>query len=391
MKKPFASKRINWSGIFIVVALLVAIASMVYTSKVANQLKADEQKNIDLWARTYNDMMNVTAEQEFCDFTLHSIIMQNTHIPMIVTDDHYRIIDAINYEQDFYDDPEFFEADLAQLRLNTEPLVVKDANFTNYIFYKQSTLITNLEWFPYIQLGILAILLTFAFLIFGFNRKAEQERVWVGMAKETAHQLGTPITSLIGWLENIKLMYNEDSDLLEIAHEMNIDVEHLQVVAERFSKIGTIPELKPNDIYKNLDRHLNYVKLRASRKITFDFPDVTQEMPILVNINPLLFDWVIENLLKNALDAMGGKGIISARVSRENTWINIDIQDSGKGIPKKNQKTIFQPGFSTKQRGWGLGLSLCKRIVENYHHGKIFVLHSDPEQGTTFRIQLPNE
>ncbi len=391
MKKPFASKQINWSGIFIVVALLVAIASMVYTSKVANQLKADEQKNIDLWARTYNDMMNVTAEQEFCDFTLHSIIMQNTHIPMIVTDDHYRIIDAINYKQDFYDDPEFFEADLVQLRLNTEPLVVKDANFTNYIFYKQSTLITNLEWFPYIQLGILAILLTFAFLIFGFNRKAEQERVWVGMAKETAHQLGTPITSLIGWLENIKLMYAEDSDLLEMTHEMNIDVEHLQVVAERFSKIGTTPELKPNDIYKNLDKHLNYVKQRASRKITFDFPDVTQETPILVNINPLLFDWVIENLLKNALDAMGGKGIISARVSREHTWINIDIQDSGKGIPKKNQKTVFQPGFSTKQRGWGLGLSLCKRIVENYHHGKIFVLHSDPEQGTTFRIQLPNE
>ena len=227
-----------------------------------------------------------------------------------------------------------------------------------------------------------------SYFTFSFNRQAEQERVWVGMAKETAHQLGTPITSLMGWIENIKLMYPDDENLTMIAEEMNTDIELLKLVADRFSKIGTTPDLEPFDIFKNLEKHLNYVRQRASRKITFAFPPL-QPTPLMVNINPLLFDWVIENLLKNALDAMEGKGNISAMVSQDESSIYIDIQDSGKGIPKKNFKTVFQPGYSTKKRGWGLGLSLCKRIVEKYHNGKIFVLSSVEGEGTTFRIQLP--
>jgi signal transduction histidine kinase len=392
MRKPFISKQVNWSGIFIVVALLVAGASMFYTSYVANELKEDEQKNIALWARTYTDMLNITPEEdEYCDFTLHSIVMSNnTHTPMIVTDENYRIIDALNYTKELNQENQpFFDKDLVYLKNNTTPIVIEDENYTNYLYYKQSTLITNLEWFPYIQLGLLAILLLFAFLIFRYNREAEQERVWVGMAKETAHQLGTPITSLIGWIENIKLMYGEDSDLVMIANEMKIDVEHLTLVADRFSKIGAVPELKPINAYENLEKHYQYVKQRASRKITFDFPDSKNQSNTLINISPLLFDWVIENLLKNALDAMEGKGEIRAAISTTDKWVYIDIKDSGKGIPRKNFKTVFQPGFSTKQRGWGLGLSLCKRIVEKYHFGKIFVLSSAPNEGTTFRIQMP--
>lgn len=392
MKKTFIAKPINWSALFIIVALLVAAASMIYTGYVANQLKEDEQKNIALWASTYTDMLSITPqEDEYCDFTLHSIIMSNnTHTPMIVTDEQYRIIDAINYGRDLTKENQpFFEQELSYLKTNITPIVIDDANYTNYLFYKQSTLITNLEWFPYIQLGLLTILLLFAFLIFSYNRQAEQERVWVGMAKETAHQLGTPITSLVGWIENLKLMYGEDSDLLMIADEMKIDVEHLTLVADRFSKIGTVPELKPVQVYHNLDKHYNYVKQRASRKITFDFPNSEEQSAVFINISPLLFDWVVENLLKNALDAMEGKGEIKATVSATEKWVNIDIKDSGKGIPRRNFKTVFQPGFSTKKRGWGLGLSLCKRIVEKYHFGRIFVLSSEPNQGTTFRIQMP--
>jgi len=384
-------KESNWSSVLIIIALVVVAISIVYTTYVANQLKEDEQKNIELWAKAQKKMFNATSEEaEFCDFTLHTLIMENNNqIPMILTDEQYRIIDAVNYKQDFIENPDFFERDLAILKRSRKPIVIEGNNYKNYIFYRQSTLITNLEWFPYLQFGILAVLIGFAFLIFSYNRQAEQERVWVGMAKETAHQLGTPITSLMGWLENIKMMYADDEDLMMMTEEMNTDVELLKLVADRFSKIGTAPELKPVNVFENLDKHLQYIKQRASRKITFDFPDSLEEVPIYINVNTLLFDWVIENLLKNALDAMQGKGNISVQVSELEGYVHIDIEDTGKGIPRSSFKKVFQPGYSTKKRGWGLGLSLCKRIVEKYHNGKIFVLKSISEKGTTFRIQLP--
>jgi len=387
MKKQKLYEQTRWRLSLIVLALVVVAASISYTNTVAYQLKLDEQKNVNLWVLAQTEMMNPENDG---DLTLHSMVINNnTNIPLILTDEYYRIIDAINYgDRDPFQDTAFFNAELAELRAQQEPILIGDDVIKNYLFHQQSTLITTLEWFPYLQFLILGVLLMISYFTFSFNRQAEQERVWVGMAKETAHQLGTPITSLMGWIENIKMMYDQDEDLMMMAEEMNTDIDLLKLVADRFSKIGTTPDLQPVDIFINLEKHYNYVRQRASRKITFDFPKVPQT-PIMVQINPLLFDWVIENLLKNALDAMEGKGHIQAQVHQSESFVNIDIHDSGKGIPKKSFKTVFQPGYSTKKRGWGLGLSLCKRIVEKYHNGKIFVLDSVEGKGTTFRIQLP--
>jgi signal transduction histidine kinase len=392
MKKPKLYERTRWRFALIIIALVVVAASVFYTNTVVYQLKLDEEKRVKLWFEAQQAMFDVTPEEdEFCDFTLNLNIMENnSDIPIILTDEYYRIIDVMNYkDKDVLKDTAYFNAEIAYLSKNQKPIVIEDAIIKNYIFYKQSTLITSLEWFPYFQFALLGVLVMLSYFTFSFNRQAEQERVWVGMAKETAHQLGTPLTSLMGWIQNINMMYPEEEDLLMIAEEMNTDVELLRIVADRFSKIGTVPKLGPINIYDNLNKHLLYVQQRASRKISFDFPDPAAQAPLMVNINPLLFDWVVENLLKNALDASEGKGQIEARVTDGEYFVHIDISDTGKGIPKRSFKSVFQPGYSTKKRGWGLGLSLCKRIVEKYHNGKIFVLKSTEGKGTTFRIQLP--
>jgi signal transduction histidine kinase len=392
MKKPKLYERTRWRFALIIIALVVVAASIFYTNTVVHQLKLDEQKRVKIWIEAQKGIYNVTPEEEeFCDIDLNlSILEKNSDIPMILTDEHYRVMDVMNYEGiDVMKDTAYLNAELSYLKANQTPLMIENDVIKNYLFYKQSSLITSLEWFPYFQFALLGVLIMLSYFTFSYNRQAEQERVWVGMAKETAHQLGTPLTSLLGWIQNINMMYPEEEDLLMIAEEMSTDVELLRLVADRFSKIGTIPKLGPINIYDNLNKHLLYVQQRASRKITFDFPDPEAQAALMVNINPLLFDWVVENLLKNALDASEGKGQIEARVTDGEYFVHIDISDTGKGIPKRTFKSVFQPGYSTKKRGWGLGLSLCKRIVEKYHNGKIFVLKSTEGKGTTFRIQLP--
>lgn len=392
MKKLKLYERTRWRIALLIIGVLVVTASVAYTNGVAYDLQQDEQTYVSLWAAAQRDMLEATPEEiEFCDVDLNlKVFESNKQIPLLLTDEHYRIIDAVNYSgKDLVRDTAFFRKEIEELRATSTPIVMGDENNTNYLYFRSSSRITSLEWFPYFQFIILGVLIIMAYFTFSFNRQAEQERVWVGMAKETAHQLGTPLTSLIGWLENIRMMYPDEEDLQMITDEMSIDVELLRLVADRFSKIGTQPKLELVNVYDNLDKHLQYVQQRASRKITFDFPSAEDLPPIYIQINPLLFDWVVENLLKNALDAMGGSGQIKARVLYTNNFVHVDISDTGKGIPKGKHKTIFQPGYSTKKRGWGLGLSLCKRIVENYHNGKIFVLTSMEEKGTTFRIQLP--
>lgn len=392
MKKPKLYERTRWRFALIIIAFVVVAVSIFYTNAVVYQLKLDEEKRVGLYFEAQKGIADMTPqEQEYCDIDLNlSILSSNSDIPIILTDEYYRIVYAVNYDdKDILTDTAFFNTEIAYLKANQEPILAEDAFSKSYIFYKQSTLITSLEWFPYFQFAILGILLMLSYFTFSFNRQAEQERVWVGMAKETAHQLGTPLTSLLGWIQNINMMYPEDEDLQMIAEEMSTDVELLKLVADRFSKIGAVPKLGPVNIYDNLNKHLNYVQQRASRKITFNFPDPLEQAPLMVNINPLLFDWVVENLLKNALDASEGKGQIKARVIDGEYFVHIDISDTGKGIPRRSFKSVFQPGYSTKKRGWGLGLSLCKRIVEKYHNGKIFVLKSVEGEGTTFRIQLP--
>jgi signal transduction histidine kinase len=230
-----------------------------------------------------------------------------------------------------------------------------------------------------------------AYLTFSSIRKSQQERIWVGMAKETAHQLGTPLSSLMGWIENLNVLYPEDEQIKMICAEMNRDLEMLEIVAGRFSKIGAKPELSQNNLFERLKRHYDYIVQRAPKKVKLEFPDFEKNQHLAVNINTLLFDWVIENLLKNALDAMDGKGTIKVEVSESQRYIFVDVSDTGKGIPKSMFNKVFKPGFSTKKRGWGLGLSLSKRIITDYHKGKIFVKQSVLNQGTTFRVQLPKK
>nr|MBX2815056.1 HAMP domain-containing histidine kinase [Saprospiraceae bacterium] len=254
-------------------------------------------------------------------------------------------------------------------------------------YYKNSRILTLLTYFPVVMLGLLAAFITLGYVGFNASRRSEQNQVWVGMAKETAHQLGTPISAILAWIEHLKLEENSP-EKLEIIGELSRDVDRLDLIADRFSKIGSEPLLEQKDIFAQLRETEHYMQRRAPRKVEFDFPD-TNEEPIPVLINSHLFSWVLENLIRNALDAMEGKGRITAEVIDDGQQVGIELSDTGKGIPASKQKTVFQPGYTTKKRGWGLGLSLAKRIIENYHKGKIFVKKSEPNVGTTFSIRLP--
>ncbi len=382
---------VQWRFVLLLACLVVVVLSIFFTIQLAEDLKKAEKGRMETWAAAQESMMKGDPN---CDFTFQSqVIESNKRIPMILVDGDYRIQDARNYPDSFPNNKAFFEQELAELQASTEPIVIEpqgmEIPIKLMVFYRESRLISYLEWFPYLQFGLLFIFLFLAYLSFSSMRRAQQERIWVGMAKETAHQLGTPLTSLVGWIENIRMMYNEDDEMLMMTEEMHKDIELLEIVAGRFSKIGAVPELKTSNIYQRIERHYEYIRQRAPRKVTLSFPDFESTNPIYVEINELLFDWVIENLLKNALDAMGGKGKISVQVSENDKNVWIDVTDTGKGMPKKLHQRIFKPGFSTKKRGWGLGLSLCKRIVERYHNGKIFVKQSVVNQGSTFRIQLP--
>ncbi|HNO71580.1 MAG TPA: HAMP domain-containing sensor histidine kinase [Bacteroidia bacterium] len=253
----------------------------------------------------------------------------------------------------------------------------------NYIFYKESFLLTQLRYYPYIQFGVIGIFLLISYLLFNTARRAEQDQVWLGMAKETAHQLGTPLSSIIAWLEYLKLKGVDEQSLLE-ARE---DVRRLETITERFSKIGSIPVLEKANIIEVLNKAVAYMRTRTSKSVSFSVQSVANH-DIYVKLNIPLFEWVVENICRNSIDAMDGKGTIVVEVLDHLQYVYIDVTDSGKGIARSNFKTIFQPGYTTKQRGWGLGLSLVRRIVENYHQGKIFVKKSEIGKGTTIRIVL---
>lgn len=276
---------------------------------------------------------------------------------------------------------ELLTQELEEMREEHEPIMVELRDGTsNYIFYKSSKLVTQLKYFPFIQFFIIGLFILVAYILFSSARKAEQNQVWVGMSKETAHQLGTPISSLMAWLELLKMKF-EDEPVLD---EIKRDINRLEVITDRFSKIGSEPELFATDLKQAVEESVGYLKKRISKKVEFSFLNTDSET--LVKLNTPLFSWVIENLSKNAVDAMEGIGSLTYTISREENWIYLDIKDTGKGIPKNKQSTIFQPGYTTKKRGWGLGLTLVKRIIETYHNAKIEVKESGVDKGTTFRI-----
>ncbi|MBL7778710.1 MAG: HAMP domain-containing histidine kinase [Chitinophagales bacterium] len=317
---------------------------------------------------------------------ISEVVLNTASAPVILTDEKMNVLDYGNIDSAAISTTEKALLLIKDMQSKHDPIVADlGEGVKRYIYYDDSTTLKQLRLFPFIQLGIFAVFLLIAYLAFSNARRAEQNLVWVGMAKETAHQLGTPISSLEGWIE-----YLRDTESLRgnenIIKELESDVKRLTLVADRFSKIGSVPKLTPTDVKTTLERNVDYMRKRTSAKVQFNLQCMEG---LSFNINEQLFDWVLENLIKNALDAMDGEGAISVEAHPDGDQIAIDVADSGKGIPKNKFETIFEPGYSTKRRGWGLGLSLTRRIVQEYHNGKIFVKSSEPGKGTTFRILLP--
>jgi len=317
---------------------------------------------------------------------ISDVVLNTASAPVIITDEKMRILDVGNIDSTVIRDSAALQQRMIKMQSANEPVEADlGEGSLRYIYYDDSSTLKQLRFFPYVQLGIFAVFLLIAYLAVSSSLRSEQNMVWVGMAKETAHQLGTPISSLEGWVEYLRDVEGI-KDKPEILTELENDINRLSLVAERFSKIGSVPQLKPENVLNILDRDVSYMRRRASEKVTMTL-NCPPDLRFLINHQ--LFDWVIENLLKNALDAMDGEGKISIEAFAHENDVIIEVTDSGKGIPKSKFSTIFEPGYSTKRRGWGLGLSLTKRIVEQYHKGKIFVKHSELGKGTTFRIVVP--
>ena len=296
--------------------------------------------------------------------------------------DSMRVLASGQVPSTVIEDPVKLKERLSEMASENDPIVVPIGDEPCIIYYENSFLLKQLTYYPWVQFTVIGLFLLIAYTLFSTSRKAEQNQVWVGMSKETAHQLGTPLTALYGWVEYLKSSgANEHA-----VKEMIRDLDRLRVVTDRFSKIGSQPKLHKENIVESVESILDYLKTRASKNIAIHFSKTTDQA--YVDMSVPLFQWVIENLVKNAVDAMDGKGSIHVSLTEENSKVVIDVADTGKGIPKSNYKTVFKPGFTTKQRGWGLGLSLCKRIIEMYHNGEIFVRGSEPGKGTTFRIVM---
>lgn len=381
--------------LLVVVAVFIAIASLVTSHILIRDLQREEAKSMEVWAEA---MKSLNTADENTDLNLVlKVINGNDKIPIIVLDSARNVLDfrnidiiAANYEDSLKD----IETAAMQMKenerniriyLNMQEVNSDDVAGADYIeiCYDDSLILKRLARYPYIQLTVVVIFVLIAFFALFSSMKAEQNKVWVGLSKETAHQLGTPISSLMAWSEVLRESYPDD----ELIPEMSKDISRLERIADRFSKIGSIPEPKVEDLCEILQRVVDYMSHRVSSKVklTTHFPGERVEMLIVAP----LFEWVAENLCKNAVDAMGGEGKIDLYVYDEPMSVVIDVTDTGKGISKNNYKDVFKPGFTTKSRGWGLGLSLAKRIVEEYHKGRIFVKHSEIGKGTTFRIELP--
>jgi signal transduction histidine kinase len=377
-------KKSRWKLLLMLAAVVIVTVSLWYTNKLATTIADQERQKVELIANAYKKLSTTSIDADVG--YMYDVITSNESVPIILTDDQGTIIGSRNLDSTRIDKPGYLESELESMKEEKPAIEIEiTEGLRQFIYYKDSYLLTQLKYYPFVQFGIIGVFLLIAYLAFSTARKAEQNQVWVGMAKETAHQLGTPISSLNAWLELLRTKATEP-DTLNYLTEIENDIERLELVTERFSKIGSAPDLKDTLIIEDLNKIVDYIKRRASEKITFS---VTGDSTATARINTSLFAWVLENLMKNALDAIEGSGSISLAVSSANDTVHIDVSDTGKGLGKGRFGTIFEPGFSTKRRGWGLGLSLSKRIVENYHNGRIFVKESTMGKGTTIRIVLP--
>ena len=358
--------------LLVTLAIIIAIASLLISHFLVRDLSKEEQRRMEVWAQALHAL---NEADETTDVTLISNVLEgNNTIPVIVVDDEGIIGDYRNIE-----DTTHLES-YAKRMMQAGDTIRVDRQI---VCYDESIMLKRLQAWPYVQLGIVLIFVVVAIFALLSSKRAEQNKVWVGLSKETAHQLGTPVSSLMAWVEMLKEQYPED-DLLP---EMDKDVKRLQLIAERFSKIGSLPEPVAASMNEVLAHVVDYMDRRTSSQV-----QMIRQLPdneVIVKMNASLFEWVIENLCKNAVDAMEGKGIITLTLMEESDRVVIEVQDTGKGIRKKDINNVFTPGFTTKKRGWGLGLSLARRIVEEYHRGRIFVKHSELGKGTTFRIEMP--
>ena len=387
MKFPFHIKISFRSRMSIlVIGMALAALSLVYNYRLADVLRQKEQNDVTLWVAAMERVSHDAFGNYHTDALISHIVSTQNNIPFIVTDENLSLIVSNRIPEDVLRDPEKFRRKLDELTEQNTPRTVRmmwSHGHSHIIFYGRSQLLTALYYFPYAQWLIIAIFIVFALIALQSTKQDEQNRVWIGLAKETAHQLGTPTSSLLGWIEYLRTQQVDPT----VVDEMNKDLQHLMKIVDRFSKIGSEAVLTPTSVNEVVGDTVMYFRKRVPRNVTLSYNGLAMA-PVKANLNVALFEWVIENLLKNALDAMQGKGDIDVRLWTKERAVIIDVSDTGKGIAKSNWKRIFEPGYTTKTRGWGLGLSLSRRIVEDYHHGKIAVVKSEVGQGTTFRIEL---
>ncbi len=374
---------------------LIGIVSLFYTYNIVESIDKRELQQLKLYANLLEYSANHSAEGSENLNILFEIVDQNmvqSRIPYLLVGEDNIPIDARNIDLPdglkFIEKQQILKQEFTKIKDEHPPIVINISDIRQYIYFGDSPLLTQMRYYPYIQLLSLLVLAVLAYLVFSSSRAAEQNRVWVGLAKETAHQLGTPIASMMGWVELFRSMPEQYSD--DVTNEIEKDVQRLETITTRFSSIGSVPVMKDEGIAQLIETFLTYLQKRISTKVKISFQN---ELPLnyQVAINRSLFEWVIENLCKNAVDAMNGVGKIEVLITQTHNEMYIDIADTGKGILKKSWKKVFSPGFSTKKRGWGLGLTLAKRIIEEYHGGKLFVKNSEIDKGTTFRIVLKKE
>lgn len=378
--KLYENNRNLFLYLFIIVSVVIAIGSLLISDRLVKGLAQEERSKMSIWAEATKELAS-SKESSNMNLIVH-ILQSNTTIPAIHYDPKEEIYTSSNIRLPEENIHSFLAEKANDFKNKNEPIEIKLDEDTQYIYYDDSHTLKQLQLFPYIQLGVLFIIIGIGFFALFSTMKREQDRVWVGLSKETAHQLGTPISSLMAWTEYLKLKNIDES----IINDMDKDISRLQTITDRFSKIGSTPALERLDICEVVNQSVSYLEKRISKQIIFikNLPDE----PIYCMISESLFGWVIENITKNAVDAMSGKGTITYTLTIKNDIVRLDIQDTGKGIPKSKFNTIFNPGYTSKSRGWGLGLSLTKRIVESYHEGKIYVKWSEINKGTKFRIKL---
>ena len=381
MISSFKLKRIS-KQLLLLSAFIIGTTILWYTNNLVDDLRREERTKVNIWANATKQTTDIDNLDEDISFVFE-VINHNKTIPVILVDDNGSILYHKNFPSKKANNIDYLKSQLEIMKESHEPIVFEYADGKhNKIYYKDSILLTRLKIFPYVILVVISLFIVTGYFAFSNSRKSEQNKVWAGMARETAHQIGTPLSSLMGW---VTLLHDQGGNE-EIVSEMNKDILRLQMITERFSKIGSQPELKNQDVNSIVQRSFYYMKDRSSSKINFKLE--ISDHAIFSFLNTQLFGWVIENIMRNAIDALQGKGEIKVEVKDHSKNVIIDISDNGKGIKSTQLKTVFEPGYTTKLRGWGLGLSLVKRIVEDYHKGQVYILHSELGKGSTFRISL---